>query len=598
MEPEPELAMDDPRLAGHRLPEPQPVPASPGAGAWPAELTELVSIPPFAACLAELDVHSMADFAECIDVDEGHDKQLQAVLDALPDKPRKNKLLRNRAQRQLADLLQRLALFVEFDSSEEGTLSRVDCLRIPVEKMQARAGGTVGEHFDDIDVDRNGLISFQELFEHAEITAGEGVPPAPAPAPAPPPGPASPAGGAALTKLPRPAGTQAWTNADALLEGTWAKTDDYRFTRLVEVLEISAPALQIRYDAYKAAMPPEIVNGNEKLLFHGCANGVIDSIAEKGLLKSFQTSAAGSWQRYGPGFYFALQSSKSHEYPIAQMHALLPGRHFRTMLLMKVARGKELKTDVNMDQLTGAPEGYHCVHGMAKPDGPLNYDEIVVYEEAAILPYAIVTYEFEKLAAQVAITGTEEQGQGVSAAELKVAEDAHALEMQRVEMERQAAALRRQQSALDKAAAAVDAEKAQAAEAKRKMEQKAASLAAARKLQEEKQQQVGDSGGASGAQPVMANAYSGFFSHPAFGDTQIDITVRVNSGGTSGTWTAAQQTETIELVYRSGSKVLMKDGKTQLDGMVGADGLVTGVVLQSGQRGGRFELRPQAAARR
>jgi hypothetical protein len=44
----------------------------------------------------------MADFADCIDVDEGHGEQLRAVLEALPSKPRKNKVLRNRA---LAELL-------------------------------------------------------------------------------------------------------------------------------------------------------------------------------------------------------------------------------------------------------------------------------------------------------------------------------------------------------------------------------------------------------------------------------------------------------------------------------------------------------------
>eukprot|EP01043_Picozoa_sp_COSAG02_P010064 COSAG02_NODE_348_length_24081_cov_19.231007_10_plen_641_part_00 len=37
------------------------------------------------------------------------------------------------------------------------------------------------------------------------------------------------------------------------------------------------------------------------------------------------------------------------------------------------------------------------MHGVATPDGPLNFDELVVYDERAILPYAIVTYEYEKL---------------------------------------------------------------------------------------------------------------------------------------------------------------------------------------------------------
>jgi hypothetical protein len=48
-----------------------------------------------------------------------------------------------------------------------------------------------------------------------------------------------------------------------------------------------------------------VVNGNEMLVFHGCGVDAIESIAEKGFLKSFQNTAA--WQRFGPGFYFALQ---------------------------------------------------------------------------------------------------------------------------------------------------------------------------------------------------------------------------------------------------------------------------------------------------
>ena len=50
-----------------------------------------------------------------------------------------------------------------------------------------------------------------------------------------------------------------------------------------------------------------------------------------------------------------------------------------------------------MDTLQGAPPfGCHSVYGIATPTGPLNYDELVVYDEAAILPYAVVTYTFVK----------------------------------------------------------------------------------------------------------------------------------------------------------------------------------------------------------
>jgi hypothetical protein len=52
-------------------------------------------------------------------------------------------------------------------------------MRIPTEKMQAKAGGTIADHFDAIDTDRDGNISFEELFHAAQVAGGEGVPPGP-----------------------------------------------------------------------------------------------------------------------------------------------------------------------------------------------------------------------------------------------------------------------------------------------------------------------------------------------------------------------------------------------------------------------------------
>ena len=93
----------------------------------------------------------------------------------------------------------------------------------------------------------------------------------------------------------------------------------------------------------------------------------------------------------GPGFYFALQASKSHEYPPREMQALPPGTHSRSMLLCKVAKGKVFRSERNMDTLTQPPDGFHSVLGVATEEGPLNYDELVVYDEAAILPCAALS---------------------------------------------------------------------------------------------------------------------------------------------------------------------------------------------------------------
>ena len=150
-----------------------------------------------------------------------------------------------------------------------------------------------------------------------------------------------------------------------------------------------------------------------------CSEEALPKIAQQGFLRSKQTSAAGAWQRFGersqtsfhcsaltttenirlsrvgcgagPGFYFALQASKSHEYPPREMQALPPGTHSRSMLLCKVAKGKVFRSERNMDTLTQPPDGFHSVLGVATEEGPLNYDELVVYDEAAILPCAALS---------------------------------------------------------------------------------------------------------------------------------------------------------------------------------------------------------------
>ena len=79
------------------------------------------------------------------------------------------------------------------------------------------------------------------------------------------------------------------------------------------------------------------------------------------------------------------------------MRKLEPGRHTRKMLLCKVALGKVFKTQCNIDTLQGAaPDGYDSVYGDAQKGGSLNYDELVVYKEEAVLPFAIVEYSFTK----------------------------------------------------------------------------------------------------------------------------------------------------------------------------------------------------------
>ena len=227
---------------------------------------------------------------------------------------------------------------------------------------------------------------------------------------------------ASPSRSPAAGGGGARAMAEHLFATTWAKTTAYTFASIVHVEEIHSPHLQRMYEAYKAQRPGDDVNrtggmrstvtdmrsvlnqhgvslvGNEVLAFHGCSEAACHSISQQGFLRQYWKSAAGNWQRFGPGFYFALDASKSHEYPLREMQAKPKGTHTRKMLLCKVARGRVLKTHANMDGLQGAaPIGYDSIHGYAGGHGNLNYDEFVVFREEAILPYAIVTYRYNKL---------------------------------------------------------------------------------------------------------------------------------------------------------------------------------------------------------
>jgi hypothetical protein len=120
---------------------------------------------------------------------------------------------------------------------------------------------------------------------------------------------------------------------------------------------------------------------------------------------------------------FALQASKSHEYPEfvgpANQAACPKGEHTKVLLLCKVAAGTENFTTTDFlgkgnkcsEHPAGgnqacpkcrsvegkAPVGCHSVHGRAHAAGSMNYDELVVYDEKAVLPYMVVRYRFTKL---------------------------------------------------------------------------------------------------------------------------------------------------------------------------------------------------------
>ena len=90
------------------------------------------------------------------------------------------------------------------------------------------------------------------------------------------------------------------------------------------------------------------------------------------------------FKRFGLGMYLAPNSSKCHDYT--------QGCHgYRALLLCDVAPGRKYNIKHDKTQLTSPPQGYDSVYG--QHGGNLNYDEIVLYKEDAILPKHVIMYQ-------------------------------------------------------------------------------------------------------------------------------------------------------------------------------------------------------------
>lgn len=89
------------------------------------------------------------------------------------------------------------------------------------------------------------------------------------------------------------------------------------------------------------------------------------------------------FQRFGKGIYVTATSSKANDYVKG-----MEGK--KVMLLCKVLAGKMYRSTQNIKELTSPPPGFHSVQG--DPGEVLNYDELVVYEDHAILPAFIILY--------------------------------------------------------------------------------------------------------------------------------------------------------------------------------------------------------------
>ena len=90
------------------------------------------------------------------------------------------------------------------------------------------------------------------------------------------------------------------------------------------------------------------------------------------------------FQRFGKGFYLAPNSSKCDFYADANSNG------HKGMLLCDVLPGNKYKWTVDDRHRPGLPPGYHSVLG--EEGTRLNYPEIVVYNEDAVMPRYIIIY--------------------------------------------------------------------------------------------------------------------------------------------------------------------------------------------------------------
>ncbi|KAJ3007249.1 hypothetical protein HKX48_009233 [Thoreauomyces humboldtii] len=150
---------------------------------------------------------------------------------------------------------------------------------------------------------------------------------------------------------------------------------------------------------------PGSLKGNEKLYFHGtrlnCNLGLPGGgtdfcddpkCSTCGILKSsFGVRYANTyrtWGRYGKGIYFSQTSSKAHDYTATDT----PPYH--TVLLNRVVVGRAKILNRNSSDLVAPPVGHDSIVGQAG-GGNLNYDELCLYADEAMIPAYLIIYEYD-----------------------------------------------------------------------------------------------------------------------------------------------------------------------------------------------------------
>lgn len=180
------------------------------------------------------------------------------------------------------------------------------------------------------------------------------------------------------------------------LDSSWAK-NDFSVLQVKEIWVSNNVQLNNNFKYYKSLLNIE----DEMLCWHGSSQKNLFNILKTGFLYDKVGGNVTNFARFGSGFYFSLNSSKSHEYSIGRSRNYLIGQGTRDwnngetgLLLCRIAIGKVKRYKTNQEKLLKPPNGFHSVEGCVGND--LNFHELVVYEEKAVLPVCLITYYYRQ----------------------------------------------------------------------------------------------------------------------------------------------------------------------------------------------------------
>lgn len=204
------------------------------------------------------------------------------------------------------------------------------------------------------------------------------------------------------------------------LRNQWVKKwikPGYPTPNILAILKINCPdTVRKAYEAYRqrviASRPGLKIfghggPGNEQRRFHGtrqsCSLGLnnnstlcngsncsVCSIIKTGWLISKAGSATGT--KFGKGAYFTSCSTKSHDYNQGSEQGL--GKNVRSMFIAKVVVGKGYVIPSASYSNTAPPSGYDSIIATQGVTAGINYDELIVYENASALPSYLVVYRY------------------------------------------------------------------------------------------------------------------------------------------------------------------------------------------------------------